>query len=115
MPRSLGPRIAALAHEIIDVRDIGLRVKPDEEVFAAALAADALIITRDRGFTYERGWPEGFTAGIIFINLPEDTPASEVTEKVVHLLSQRLPVSLLGAVTFLESHRALSRIVRRRP
>lgn len=115
MPRSLAPDIGALGFAVQDVRDIGLRGKPDSEVFNVALASDSIIITRDRGFTDERSWPAGFTAGVIFVNLPDKSSANEINGKVTTLLTNRLPVSLLGAVTYVEQHRALSRIVRRRP
>jgi len=115
MPRSLAPKIAALGFTVQDVRDIGLRGHPDAEVIEAAVAADAIIITRDRGLADPRSWTEAFTAGVIFINLPDDTPAITVNAKILELLANRLPVSLLGALTTLESRRALSRPIRHRP
>ena len=114
LPKSLAAQIAALGFAVQDVRDIGLRGHPDCEVFEAAIAADAMIVTRDRGFTFEKSWPDAFTAGVIFINLPDDLPASAVNNKILELLTQRLPVSLLGAVTIVVLRRALSRTVRRR-
>jgi Domain of unknown function (DUF5615) len=114
MPRSLAPQIAALGFTVQDVRDIGLRGHPDAEVMEAAIDADAIIITRDRGLADPRSWPEAFTAGVIFINLPDDTPASTVNAKMLELLANRLPVSLLGALTTLEYRRALSRPIRPR-
>ncbi|MBW4525514.1 MAG: DUF5615 family PIN-like protein [Phormidium tanganyikae FI6-MK23] len=101
MPRSLAPQIASLGFTVQDVRDIGLRGHPDTEVMEAAVVADAIIITRDRGLADPRGWSEDFTAGTIFINLPDDTPASAVNAKILELLANRLPVSLLGAFTTL--------------
>jgi predicted nuclease of predicted toxin-antitoxin system len=115
LPRSLAPQIAELGFIVQDVRDIGLRGKPDTEVMATATATDAIIITKDRGFTNVETWNEDFTAGVIFINLPDNIPASSVNAKIIELLTQRLPVSLLGAVTTVELRRALSRKVRRRP
>lgn len=114
MPRSLATQIATLGFNVQDVRDIGLKGRPDNEVFDAAIVADAIIITRDRGFAIEKSWPENFTAGVIFINLPDNTPVSVINAKITELLAQRLPVSLLGAVTFVEIRRALSRTVRTR-
>ena len=113
MPRSLASQIAALGFAVQDVRDIGLRGRDDDEVFDAAVASDGIIITRDRGFTVEKTWPDDFTAGVIFVNLPDDVDAKVLNAAVITLLSKRLPVSLLGAVTYLEQHRALSRTVRR--
>jgi hypothetical protein len=108
MPRSLAPQIVALGFVAQDVRDIGLRGRDDDEVFDAAVASDGIIITRDRGFTVEKTWPDDFTAGVIFVNLPDDADAKVLNATVIALLSKRQPVSLLGAVTYLEQHRALS-------
>nr|WP_277879906.1 DUF5615 family PIN-like protein [Leptolyngbya sp. FACHB-36] len=110
MPRFPAPQLMALGFNVQDVRNIGLEGRPDPEV----MAADAIIITRDRGFTNIRTWSENFTAGVIFINLPDDIPARVVNARIVELLTQRLSVSLLGAITSVELRRALSRTVRRR-
>ncbi|MBE7382342.1 MAG: DUF5615 family PIN-like protein [Leptolyngbya sp. SIO1E4] len=114
MPRSLTPQIAALGFAVQDVRDIGLRGHPDSEVMEVAISADAIIITRDRGFADPRGWPKTFTAGVIFVNLPDYTPASTVNAKILDLLANRIPNSLLGSLTTVEPRRALSRLMRRR-
>ncbi len=114
MPRSLCDELRALGFVVEDVRDIGLRGLPDEEVFRVATLTDAIIVTRDRGFTIERNWPHDFTAGVIFVNLSDDLSAKLINAKVITLLAKRLPVSLLGSITFLESQRALSRVLRRR-
>jgi len=114
MPRSLAAQIDALGFTVQDVRDIGLRGRSDSEVFDAAIAADAIIITRDRGFVIENNWPPDFTAGVIFVNLPDSFAAAEINSKIIALVSRRMPESLLGAITVVEIKRALSRIVRRR-
>jgi predicted nuclease of predicted toxin-antitoxin system len=115
MPRTLAPQIVELGFNVQDVRDIGLRARPDSEVMDAAIATDAIIITRDRGFANPKTWPTEFTAGMIFVDLPSNTPANIVNARVLELIAKRLPVSLLGAITRVEPNRALSQIVRRRP
>ncbi len=115
MPRSLAAIISNFGFQADDVRDIGLRGKSDAEVLAAAAGLDSIVVTRDRGFKNDKEWPADFTAGVILVKLPDDTPASIVIGRVLALLSNRLPESLLGGVTFVEPRRALSRIVRRRP
>jgi predicted nuclease of predicted toxin-antitoxin system len=115
MPRTLAPQIADLGFAVQDVRDIGLRARPDSEVMDEAIATDAIIITRDRGFANPKTWPTEFTAGMIFVDLPSNTPANIVNARVLELIAKRLPVSLLGAITRVEPTRALSQIVRRRP
>lgn len=115
MPRSLGPQIAEMGLAVQDVRDIDLHGRPDTEVFDGGVARDAIIITRDRGFIFDRDWPDGFTAGVIFVNLPASASASVINARAVALLRQRPPESLLGAVTIVEPHRTLSRAARHRP
>lgn len=113
MPRSLAPRIATLGFTVQDVRDVGLRGATDTKISEKAIAADSIIITRDRDFANVKHWPLAFTAGVIFVNLPDDTPVSTINSKVTDLLAKRLPESLLGALTIVELHRALARSVRR--
>jgi predicted nuclease of predicted toxin-antitoxin system len=115
MPRSLAPQISTLGFAVQNVRDIGLRGHPDAEVMGAAITTDAIIITRDRGLADPRSWAEAFTTGVIFVNLPDDATTTVVNTKILELLANRLPVSLLGGFTILEARRALSRPIRRRP
>jgi predicted nuclease of predicted toxin-antitoxin system len=115
MPRSLAPQIVSLGFLVQDVRDIGLRARPDDEVMEAAIAADVIIITRDRGFANPKTWPTEFTAGMILVDLPSNTPTKTVNDRILELIAKRLPASLLGAITTIEPYRALSQIVRRRP
>jgi len=114
MPRSLAALITSSGFQADDVRDIGLKGEFDAEVLAAAARSDAIIVTRDRGFARDKEWPESFTAGVILVKLPEDISVSLICGRVLALLETRLPESLLGAVTLVESRRALSRLVRRR-
>ncbi len=114
MPRSLQPLLAAIGMSVQDVRDIGLRGRPDSEVLAAAEASDAIVVTRDRGFCAHRTWPPSFTAGVIFVNLSDRTTADDVNSRVCALFANRRSSSLLGALTVIEHGRALSRPVRRR-
>lgn len=115
MPRSLAAQIADRGFSVQDVRDIGLQGHPDAEVIQAAIASDAILITADRELANYRNWPEEFTAGVIFINLPVGTPTRTIITKIINLIETRLPASLLGAYTTLEIGRALSRPIRPRP
>jgi predicted nuclease of predicted toxin-antitoxin system len=114
MPHDLATAIGALGFPAQHVGDIGLLGCPDPEVMQAAIATDAIIITRDRGFADPRGWPQEFTAGVIFINLPNDVPAPVVSAKILDLIQTRQPNSLLGAYTTVELRRILSRPIRSR-
>lgn len=114
MPRSLATAISALGYPAQDVRDMGLRARPDTEVMQLAIELDAIIITRDRRFADPRGWPEEFIAGVIFINLDSRILAPVVIARILDLIQNRLPTSLLGAYTTVELSRSLSRPIRSR-
>lgn len=114
MPRSLAAKIAEMGFLVQDVRDIGLTGHPDNEVMQAAIAADAIIITGDRRFADPRSWAEEFTAGVIFITLPEGTSTRIIVAKILDLIQNRSPNSLLGAYTTVELGRSLSRPIRSR-
>ena len=114
MPRDLAGAIRGLGFAADDVRDLGLANRPDSDVFTAAAARDAIIITRDSDFLDERRWPPEYTAGIVFLAPGTARGGSAINARVLRVVSTRLPESLLGATTVVEKHRALSRRVRRR-
>jgi Domain of unknown function (DUF5615) len=114
MPRSLAAAILALGFQADDVRDMGLRARPDTEVMQLAIELDAIIITRDRRFADPRGWPPEFTAGVIYVSLDSSVPATIITARILELIQNRQPKSLLGAYTTLDSRRSLSRPIRSR-
>jgi predicted nuclease of predicted toxin-antitoxin system len=114
MPRSLAAAILASGFAAQDVRDLGLRSRPDAEVMELAITLDAIIITRDRLFADPRSWPEEFTAGIIFVNLDNRTSTPGIITRILDLIQNRQPNSLLGAYTSIDSRRSLCRPVRSR-
>jgi predicted nuclease of predicted toxin-antitoxin system len=114
MPRFLAAEITALGFEAYDVRDLGLRARPDTEIMQMAIELDAILITRDRLFADPRSWPEAFTAGVMFVRLDNMVPVKVVVTRILDIIQNRLPNSLLGAYTMVELRRALSRPVRSR-
>jgi len=115
MPRDLVGAIRGLGFAADDVRELGLASQPDSDVFAAAAARDAIIITRDTDFLDERLWPPEYRAGIVFLAPGTAGRGPAIIARVLRLISTRLPESLRGAITIVDPHRALSRTVRRRP
>ena len=114
MPRALAGAVRELGFAADDVRELGLANRPDSDVFAAAAARDAIIITRDSDFVDESQWPPEYTAGVVFLAPGTARGGPAIIARVLRLVGTRLPESLLGAVTVVEEHRALSRTVRRR-
>lgn len=72
LPRSLVHEIEAAGHEATHVADVGLRGKPDGDVFAFATEKGLAIVTGDLDFANTHTYPLGTHAGIVVIRLPEE-------------------------------------------
>lgn len=64
MPRTLAPALRAAGYDAEDARDVGLRGRPDSDVWAYAQAHSRTLITYDREFGNTLIYPEPH-AGII--------------------------------------------------
>jgi predicted nuclease of predicted toxin-antitoxin system len=71
LPRSLAPRLREAGFEAVDIRDLGLRGKPDTEILEGALAHDAVLVTEDVGFvSLMREHPT--LKGCVLVRLPNE-------------------------------------------
>lgn len=64
-------RLTVLGHDVDTVVDEGLAGRSDTEVWAAALAEEAFLITQDLDFSDERRFTVGSHAGILLVRLPD--------------------------------------------
>ncbi len=64
LPRSLGQLLKQAGHVVEDVRDVGLRGRPDAEVFEAAGSCGLALLTGDVGFSNILLFPLGTHSGI---------------------------------------------------
>ena len=58
--RSTGKLLADAGHEIIDIRDQGLRGAEDEKVFLFAQSEKAILLSGDVGFGNMRKFPHNY-------------------------------------------------------
>jgi predicted nuclease of predicted toxin-antitoxin system len=61
LPRSLARRLAAHDLVVFDVRDVGLRGRPDDEIFRFAVREGYVLVSRDSGFGNVLGFPSAHT------------------------------------------------------
>ncbi len=73
MPRSTAPELRRAGYAAADVRDLGLRGQDDSEIFAAAQARHAVLITGDKGFSNTLDFPLGSHAGIVVLRVPSES------------------------------------------
>ena len=99
LPRSLAPALQGAGYNAKDVRDHGLRGKPDAEVFAFAQAQTAVLITADLGFGNVGQFPLDSHHGIILVRLPEELPAAtrvaEILSAIENLQARSLTRTLV--------------------
>jgi len=70
MHRSVAEPLKQLGHQVLDVRDHGLRGAADREIFAFAQQRKAVLLTADLGFANLLAFPMGSHHGIIVARFP---------------------------------------------
>ncbi len=111
MSRSTTVTLRQLGHAADDVRDVGLRGRSDQEIFAYAQQQGATLVTADKGFGNILQFPLGTHAGIILLRLPDEWPSSAVNRQLANALSTLQAEDLVGLLMIVE----VGRIRLRRP
>jgi len=70
LPRSTVTLLQGLGYDAVDVRDIGLRGFPDDQIAAYAKANRLCLVTADRGFANIRQFPPREYHGLVVLDLP---------------------------------------------
>jgi predicted nuclease of predicted toxin-antitoxin system len=70
LPRSTVPLLQELGYEAVDVRDVGLRGFPDDQIAAYAKANGFCLVTADGGFANIRQFPPREYPGLVVLDLP---------------------------------------------
>ena len=107
LPRAVGNLLCQYGHEVIDIRDIGLRGANDADIATYAQKQGLCIVSGDIGFGDIRNYPPGEYFGLLILRLP--AKATSVTiltllkgflmqTKIVDQLSGKLAVIELGRV-----------------
>ena len=112
LPRSLARELSARGHTALDVRDVGLRGKADEQVLAEAMRTRSVLVTGDVGFGNTLAYPLGQHSGIVLVRLPELLPAATRVRLVVGALSSLSAEDLDGNLVVIEPGRIR---IRRKP
>jgi predicted nuclease of predicted toxin-antitoxin system len=107
LPVSSAEVLASVGHHVDTVTGEGLKGAPDQDVVAAAAAAERVLITLDQGMGDIRAYPPGSHADIVVLRLP-DQSAAAVTQAITDLASFAEPTTLVGAIAVLQ--RGLLRI-----
>jgi len=106
--------IGVLHHEGYEAEhayDVGLRQRPDADVFAYARTAGATLITQDHDLERDTGQFPLPHPGVILIELPQDWPREHKIQRIQAALRSLAGQSLQNALVIVEPSQT---IVRRR-
>lgn len=105
LPRSLGATLVALDFEVLDIRDWGLRGKPDEEIFHFAQEHHAILFSGDIGFANTIEFPLGSHCGIVILRFPNELSTETINSIVGGLLAKISPQDYGGNLIILSPRR----------
>lgn len=98
LPRSLAGTLRAHGVDAIDVRDIGLRSAPDDDVFSHAVNERLTVISGDLGCGNVLRFPLDSHLGIVVVRYPNEVSSQVVNEAVAQALREVSEADIIGAV-----------------
>jgi predicted nuclease of predicted toxin-antitoxin system len=105
VPMSTVEMLRREGFEVLDVREVGLRGKTDDEVFDFAQQEQAVILTGDVGFGNLLRYPLGTHAGIIVVHYPNEMSCSAINGEIRAACAALTEAEMKGALMILEPGR----------
>ena len=106
LPRSAADALRKLGHEAMDVRDVGMRGAADDVIAEHARRNQLALITRDFDFADIRNYSPADYSGIVVLDLPNHSTASDVVKAVEAFASSKEWLELLsGRLAIVEPSR----------
>ncbi|OGW28894.1 MAG: hypothetical protein A2X59_09135 [Nitrospirae bacterium GWC2_42_7] len=102
MPRSTAKILRANGYEALDVRDVGLRGKSDNEVFKFAQQEKAVILTGDLGFGNLLHFPVGSHSGIVIAHFPNEISTLELNNQIIKAFATLTQIDFTGNLIIIE-------------
>lgn len=102
MPRSTAGLLRGRGHEVLDVRDCGLRGASDAKVYRFAQAQQAVLVTADRGFGNVLVYPPGTHCGIVVLHCPNEMPVVQSNAVLLRALASLAEGDYAGALVVVD-------------
>lgn len=112
LPRSVAPRLSALGHNVLDLRQVNKTGLTDIDIMKLAQKDDRIIITMNyKHFGNLLMFPPEKSPGIVVIRMP-NLSISTVITRVIIFLSNIDEKRLSHSLTILEYNRARRRVTK---
>ena len=105
MSRSLARAIRSVGIEAVDVRDVGLRGRPDAEVFQYAVAHSMVLISADMGFANTLQFLPSSHVGMVIARFPNEVPTTTVNTALRDAIKEMSDADLAGNTVIVEPGR----------
>lgn len=105
-PDTLIQSLRASGWQAEHTQDVGLRGRPDTDVFSYAQASDAAIVTQDHDLADRRLFPLPH-AGIVLVQLPQRWPRLQKEQRITQALRGLGGASLHDALVIIEPSQVL--------
>lgn len=109
LPARLVDALQAEGYDAEHAYDVGLRNRPDSDVFAYARTAGATLITQDHDLERDTGQFPTPHPGVVLIELPQRWPRDHKIERILAALRSLASVSLENTVVIIEPSQTLVR------
>ncbi len=109
LPARLIEYLRADGFEAEHAYDVGLRTRPDTDVFAYARTAGAKLITQDHDLERDTGQFPTPHPGVILIELPQTWPREDKLQRIIAALRSLTGQSLFDTLVIIEPSQVLVR------
>ena len=89
----------------MDIRDVGLRGRPDAEIARFAREQNLIVLSADLGFGNIQRFPIGSHPGMAIVRLPNEMPSEQMNEAVAAALRGITVEEIRGGVLVIEAGR----------
>ena len=106
LPRATADLLIAYGHEVVDVRDVGLRSAKDNEIASYARQQNLCLLTGDFDFSDIRIYPPQQYPGLVVLKIPRNATSRYILQLLEGFLQQgHLIADLSGKLAIVEPGR----------
>jgi predicted nuclease of predicted toxin-antitoxin system len=102
MARTTASVLQAAGHRVFDVCDVGLKARPDQDVFEYAQSVSSTIVTRDLGFASTVRFLLGSHLGIVVLRVLNEVTTRQVNATLLAALSTLTDPDFPGTLVIVE-------------
>ena len=102
LPRKLSESLKSLGWEIKDIRDTGLRGKPDKEIIGFAKECEAVLFSSDKDFANVLKYPPKEYFGIVILDFPNEVSTEFLIKETEKALAKISSEDFKGSLIIIE-------------